>query len=171
MQYDNENPHDEEIKSRSQIKREAEALQKLGEQLIALKPAELEKIPLDDTLRDAIEHAQQINSRGAIRRQRQYIGKLMREADAETIQQAFDHLNKQSQQETAQFHLLERLRDKLIEQGDAALDEALEHFPHADRGQIRQLCRNAKAEQNKGTAPKSARKLFKYLRSLAENNA
>ena len=159
-----------EIKSKSQLKREVEALQKLGEDLVKLKPGELDKIPLDQKLRDAILHAQQISSRSAIRRQRQYIGKLMREADAQIIQQAFDHLNEQGHQEIAQFHLIERLRDKLIDQGDAALDEVIEYFPHADRGQIRQLCRNARNERDKDSAPKSARKLFKYLRSLAEQD-
>lgn len=159
-----------DIKSKSQLKREVEALQKLGEKLIKLKPAELEKLPLSDALLDAILHAQTINSHGAIRRQRQYIGKLMRSEDSETIQQLYDQLTQQNQQETAQFHLLERLRDKLIIQGDAALDEVLEHFPNADRGQIRQLSRNARNEQKKELPPKSARKLFKYLKNLIEES-
>ena len=164
MSQDDEEYND--IKSKSQLKREVESLQKLGEALIQLKPNELEKIPLSENLFDAIVHAQKINSRGAIRRQRQYIGKLMRNEDADAIQQAYDHLKQPKQQETARFHLLEKLRDQLIEQGDAALEEVIEHFPNADRGQIRQLSRNAKNELSKGAAPKSARKLFKYLKSL-----
>lgn len=166
MTYEEEEFSEE--KSRSQLKREVEALQKLGEKLIKLKAADLAKMNLDEQLLSAIEHAQQINSRGAIRRQRQYIGKLMREADAEAIQQAYDNIINAGAQQNAQFHLLERLRDKLLQEDDSAISEVLEHFPNADRGQIRQLTRNAKAEQSKGAPPKSARKLFKYLREVAE---
>jgi len=160
-----------DIKSKSQLKREVESMQKLGEKLIALSPTELEKLPLEEKLLDAIHHAQAINARGAIRRQRQYIGKLMREADFDEIQQAYELIIHQDTQSVAQLHLIERLRDNLIAQGDSALDEVVEHFPNADRSHIRQLTRNAKNELAKSAPPKSARKLFKYLRDLSANDA
>ncbi len=158
-----------EIKSKSQLKKEAESMQKLGEKLIALTANELEKIPLDEKLLDAIHHAQTLNARGAIRRQRQYIGKLMRETDTLAIQQAYERLVHTDNQAVAQLHLIEQLRDKLIAQGDEALNEVIAHFPDADRRHVRQLARNAKNELGKPVPPKSSRKLFKYLRHLADD--
>ena len=71
--------------SKSARKREYLALQKLGEDLISLKPSELDSLPLDDNLRDAVEEARRIKAHGALRRQKQYIGKLMRYIDPEPL--------------------------------------------------------------------------------------
>ncbi len=78
--------------SKSAKKREYLALQKLGEELIALKPSDLDSLPLDDELREAIIDAQKMKSHGALRRQKQYIGKLMRHVDAEPLSKAFSSL-------------------------------------------------------------------------------
>jgi ribosome-associated protein len=74
--------------SKSQRKREALALQDLGETLVTLKPAQLDKIPLPEELREAVLAARQMNQRGARKRQLQYIGRLMREIDPEPIRAA-----------------------------------------------------------------------------------
>jgi ribosome-associated protein len=71
--------------SKSARKREYIALQKLGEELISLKESDLDSLPLDDGLRDAITEARQIKAHGALRRQKQYIGKLMRHIDPEPL--------------------------------------------------------------------------------------
>jgi len=71
--------------SKSARKREYIALQKLGEELITLKESDLDSLPLDDNLRDAVLEARQIKAHGALRRQKQYIGKLMRHIDPEPI--------------------------------------------------------------------------------------
>ena len=71
--------------SKSARKREYIALQKLGEELIALKESDLDRLPLDDNLRDAVLEAKQMKAHGALRRQKQYIGKLMRHIDPEPI--------------------------------------------------------------------------------------
>ena len=73
--------------SKSAIKREYLALQKLGEELITLRQSEIDSLPLDDDLREAIMEARQIKAHGALRRQKQYIGKLMRNIDAEPLKQ------------------------------------------------------------------------------------
>jgi ribosome-associated protein len=72
---------DDDYISRSQLKREAEEAQRLGEQLIALKEDELEALDLPESLMDAIRAARKIRQHGALRRQRQLIGKLMRKID------------------------------------------------------------------------------------------
>ncbi len=74
--------------SKSAKKREYLALQKLGEELIGLREADILALPLEDELRTAVLEARRMKARGALRRQRQYIGKLMREADAASIRQA-----------------------------------------------------------------------------------
>jgi len=74
--------------SKSQRKREALALQDLGEMLVDLKPAQLDKMPLPEELREAVLAARQMNQRGARKRQLQYIGRLMRELDPEPIRAA-----------------------------------------------------------------------------------
>jgi ribosome-associated protein len=71
--------------SKSARKREYIALQKLGEELILLKQSNLDSLPLDDNLREAVMEAQQIKAHGALRRQKQYIGKLMRHIDPEPL--------------------------------------------------------------------------------------
>ena len=78
--------------SKSARKREFLALQKLGEDLVGLKEADLRKMALDADLLDAVLDAQKIKSRGALRRQKQYIGKIMRQVDPEPIRKALAHL-------------------------------------------------------------------------------
>lgn len=75
-------------KSKTQVKKDMAALQKLGESLIALSTQQLAKVPMSNRLREAVIAAKQITSRGAAQRQRQYIGRLMRHEDAQTIAQA-----------------------------------------------------------------------------------
>jgi ribosome-associated protein len=81
--------------SKSARKREAHALQKLGEELVRLRAQELDLLPLPENLRDAIDEAQRITSRGALSRQRQYIGKLMRDIDVEPVLAALARLTEQ----------------------------------------------------------------------------
>lgn len=74
--------------SRSARKRAAEALQRLGVGLTRMRPARLRQLQLPQPLLEAILEAQRLRSRVALARQRQYIGRLMREVDAEPIERA-----------------------------------------------------------------------------------
>jgi len=163
----NELNDDEEIiyVSKSEIKRDAEVLKKLGVELVELSRNELEKIPLDDSLTYAIELAQKIKKEG-YRRQIQYIGKLLRSRDIEPINQALDKLKNRHNQQIAQFHKIEHLRDKLIDSGDA--EAILAIYPTADRQQLRNLARLAKKEQEENKTTKSAKQIFQYLKQLSE---
>ena len=80
--------------SKSALKREYIALQKLGEELISLKESDLKGLPLDDNLHEAIMEARQIKAHGALRRQKQYIGKLMRHIDPEPLRAAVAKLRR-----------------------------------------------------------------------------
>ena len=81
-------PLREERPSRSQRKREAQALQRLGVALTRVRATQLAALPLPEELREAVLEAQRLRSRAALARQRQYIGKLMRQIDAAPIEQA-----------------------------------------------------------------------------------
>jgi len=81
---DHQDPHDSATPpppSKSQRKRDATALQDLGEQLVKLTPTQLSRVPLPDELRAAVRLARSITQRGGHKRQLQYIGKLMRQLD------------------------------------------------------------------------------------------
>ena len=166
---DNNEEEDEEIiwVSKSEIKRDAEELKRLGAELVDLGKNSLDKIPLDERLRNEVELAQRIKKEGR-RRQLQLIGKLLRSIDVEPIRVALDKLNNRHNQQVALFHKLEMLRDRLIEQGDEAMGDVIALYPEADRQQLRSMIRNAQKEKAGNKPPKSARQIFQYLRELAE---
>ncbi|MFV9669794.1 hypothetical protein CKF43_05315 [Pantoea graminicola] len=168
---DNDEEEDEEIiwVSKSEIKRDAEELKRLGAELVDLGKNSLDKIPLDERLRTEIELAQRIKKEGR-RRQLQLIGKLLRSIDVEPIRVALDKLKNRHNQQVALFHKLEMLRDRLIEQGDEAMSDVIALYPEADRQQLRSMIRNAQKEKAGNKPPKSARQIFQYLRELAEAN-
>ncbi|GGO71276.1 ribosome biogenesis factor YjgA [Bowmanella pacifica] len=158
-----------EGKSKTQLKNEMQDLQQLGLKLVGLGPAALAKIPLDGELSDAINLAKRIDrKKEGYRRQLQFIGKLMRTRDVEPIQQALDLLENKHQQATAQFHKLERLRDDIVEQGDSAINQAIELYPDLERQKLRQLSRQAQKEAQQNKPPKSSREIFQYLRQISE---
>lgn len=151
--------------SKSEIKRDAEALKQLGSKLVELTPTNLAKIPLDENLRDAIALAQRVQKE-AKRRQLQYIGKLLRNIDTDPIQEALDKLENKHNQQQAMLHKLELLRDELIEQGDSLLSNLFDDYPQADRQQLRNLIRAAQKEKAQNKTPKAYREVFQYLKAL-----
>ncbi|EPF2245465.1 MULTISPECIES: ribosome biogenesis factor YjgA [Citrobacter] len=156
--------------SKSEIKRDAEELKRLGVELVELGKNALDKIPLDADLRAAIELAQRIKMEGR-RRQLQLIGKMLRQRDVDPIRQALDKLKNRHNQQVAVFHKLEQLRDRMVDGSDEAIEEVMNLWPDADRQQLRSLVRNARKEKAGNKPPKSARQIFQYLRELAENEA
>ena len=85
---------DESKPSKSARKREYLALQKLGEELVTLRESDLRSMPLDEDLLEAVQEARRIKAHGALRRQKQYIGKLMRHVDPEPINAALERLRR-----------------------------------------------------------------------------
>ncbi|WP_028023137.1 ribosome biogenesis factor YjgA [Enterovibrio calviensis] len=151
--------------SKSEMKRDMEALQKLGQQLVELRPSVLAKFPLDDDMRTAVVDAQRFEKE-ARRRQLQLIGKMMRTRDVEPIQAALDLLQNKHNQQTIELHKLEKMRDRVIESGDEAINVVMEAHPNADRQKLRQLARQAKKEQESNKPPKASREIFQILRAL-----
>jgi ribosome-associated protein len=162
------NENHEEIKSKSQFKREMIALQEMGEELVRLNAEQLAKLPITDELRDAVLAAQGMHARGARYRQMQYIGRLMREVNPAPVQEALDIVRNRHNRATSLLHRLEKWRNELIAGNHEALEEIFAAFPDADRQHLRQLVRNAQKEEEAGKPPKSSRELFRYLRELQE---
>lgn len=165
--FDWEDEDQEEIiwVSKSEIKRDAEDLKQLGEKLVNLTKANLTKVPLDDSLKDAIELAQRLQKE-ARRRQLQYIGKLLRSIDAEPIREALEKIENKHNQQQAMLHKLEILRDELVAKGDATLTDLLNEHPSADRQQLRNLIRAAQKEKEQNKPSKAYREIYQILKTL-----
>ncbi len=148
--------------SKSQRKRESSALQDLGLALVKLPEDRVRNLDLPDALRSAVLEAQRIRSHGALRRQMQYIGKLMRDVEAEPIARQLAEMRSLSDRSKAEFHALEHWRDRLLA-NDQALTEWLAGHPECDAQQLRQLLRNARKEAAEGKPPRASRALFRML--------
>ncbi|WP_419419824.1 ribosome biogenesis factor YjgA [Legionella sp. D16C41] len=156
---------EDEFISKSQRKREAHALQKIGEELVTLSVAKLTLLSLPDNLQQAIIAAKSIKSHGALKRQMQLIGKIMRLVDSEAIIAAFAELKAQENAQTAVFHELEQWRDRLIAEGKPALTAFINLYPHADAQQLRQQIKKAVDEKVSGKDRGASKALFRLLRS------
>lgn len=160
---DDDSPYDGP--SKSQRKRESLALQDLGEALVALPADRLARIEMPESLRTAVLEARRIRAFGALKRQRQFIGKLMRTVDAAPIRAQMEAFEGNSRAEAAWLHRLERWRDRLIAE-DTALAELLAQHPDADAQHLRTLVRNARREASESKPPRAFREIFRTLREL-----
>jgi ribosome-associated protein len=153
--------------SKSARKRAAHIAQDLGEALLRLPEAELAALELPEALREALRLARRISSRAAGARQRQYIGKLMRQVDLDPIRAALAARSARDARETERFRRIENWRARLITEGDAALEELARWYPAIDASAWRRRVAAARAERERGGAAGSAaRELFRALRAL-----
>jgi len=161
----------EEVKSRTQIKKEMEALQSVGKKLTELNNEQLKEVPMGEDLRAAIDlYRNNITQREARRRQLQYIGKLMRAEDAEAIQAVLDKYDSSSKAYAQALHALENWRTRLIAEGNTALSQFVDAHPGVDVQQLRQLVRNAQKEQQQNQNKGGAKKLFKFLKEVQQSS-
>ena len=153
--------------SKSQRKRDADAAQALGTRLIELKETELRALDLPETLLDAIILAKRITSRGGLARQRQYIGKLMRDMDLAPIEAALGQKSRDDAFEGEKHKRLEAWRVRLLTEGPAALDDLLKWCPGADRKALQALVNKATSTRvDSGSRDAASRELFRTLRGL-----
>jgi len=156
--------------SKTKVKKQMHDLQDIGEKLVELSKEHLAEIEIPDNLREAVREVKRIKSFGAIKRQMQYIGKLMRDIDPAPILAKLSEWNGTSRQHIAWLHQVERWRDRLLEQPDA-LTELLAAYPGADVQHLRSLIRNAVKEKELNKPPKSYREIFQVLRDLIPEEA
>ncbi len=150
--------------SRSALKRESNRLQQLGESLLDLPDSKLQEIELPDLLAEAIQTAKTIKSRAGLKRQRQYIGKVMRHIDPEPIEKFLKQLKQQQGEMSAHHHRLERWRNRLIDGDHSIVTELIDQHPQINAQKLRHLIRNARKERIVNSPPKYYRALFKYLK-------
>ena len=156
--------------SKSMRKREAASAQDLGTRLIALKESEVTALGLPETLHDAILLAKRITSRGGLARQRQFVGKLMREIDPAPIEAALSAESRLSAQDAETHKRIEAWRARLLTEGPAALDDLLNWRPEADRKALQTLITKATAARvDPGTRDGASRELFRSIRSLFDS--
>jgi ribosome-associated protein len=154
--------------SKSELKRQSNALQELGEALVNAPRDRVKKVPMPEDVLEAILECQNITNHEGRRRQMQFVGKKMRtldEAEVAVIQKAIDSWKGASKAETAAMHALERRREKLLAD-DNALTALLGEAPQLDVQHLRTLIRNARKEQAENKPPKAYREIFQILKQV-----
>jgi len=159
------------LPSRSEQRRAALDVLALAGQLVELSQGRLQQLPIPDEIRAQIEQTRRIDSHIARKRQLGFLAKQLRRQDEtvlDAIRDALDTDGEAARQDTARLHRLERWRERLLSEGDAALGEFVSLHPDADRQHLRQLLRQAQAERQQDNPPRAFRALFRYLGELAE---
>jgi ribosome-associated protein len=172
MMHESDYEHDSDEPSRSQRRREALDVLKLAQALVALSDAQLAHVPISEELRDEVLRARAVTQQIAHKRQTQFLAKQLRKLDdseLEPIRAMLEHGRDHARRETAALHRIEAWRDRLIDEGDAALTELLQQFPQADRQHLRQLARNARTEREQNKPLHAFHELFRLLRELLED--
>ncbi len=153
--------------SKSQRKRDSDALQDLGKQLTELTPTALKKCALPDTVLDAVREYQRLpNKHGARHRQMQFIGKVMRDLTDEDVIRINAQINQDVAVDKRRYMALEDLRANLLAETAKGFDQLAREQPLADMEQVRLLIKQAQKEQQQDVTPLASRKLFQLLRQL-----
>ncbi|WP_279606890.1 ribosome biogenesis factor YjgA [Burkholderia anthina] len=157
--------------SKSQLKREMHELQVLGQALVDLPKDALKRMPMPESLADAVREARRITDHEGKRRQLQYVGRVMRSlTDDETaaLRTALDAQRGVNKAATARLHWIERTREQLLANDDA-LTEFLRQHPEADIQEGRTLIRNARKEAQQGKPPRYFRELFQWIKTAGSS--
>jgi ribosome-associated protein len=152
--------------SKTKRKQAMDELQELGEELVTLSTDRIKKISIPEDLRDAVREAQRMTRHDeARRRQMQYIGKLMRNVEAEPIRAALALVRGESASETAKLHRLEQLRTDLLAD-EKVLHAIATRYPSVDLQHLRSLRRAALKEHEQNKPPRSYRAIFQLFKEL-----
>jgi len=157
--------------NKTALKRELAARGALIEQATQLSDAELRRLGIADQDIEEIARVRAIKPSGARKRQLKFCVKRLAEADLSAVETYLNDRHSQQLALNQAFHKLEQWRDRLIEEGDGLLGEAMQEWPHLDRQQFRQLVRDARREKEHGKPVGAKKKLFRHLRELAESRA
>ncbi len=153
--------------SKTRMKKQMNDLQDLGVQLTRLSADTLKKIGLPEDLLEALLAHKKITANGALKRQTQYIGRLMRDVDPAPIEAYLAKLRGDNTAHNALMQRIEQARERLIEHDDA-LNAFIAEYPQADAGALRTLIRNTRKERELGKPPKNFRALFQALREIMD---
>ena len=151
--------------SKTARKREQQALQDLGEHLIPLKSSELDAIGLSEGLLQAVRAATRMKSHGALKRQKQLIGKLMRQADADLVRARLESLDARDRAEKQMFAKAEKWRDRLLAGGSQELQE-FEAASGSPDPELRQLMADLAVTINERTEKTLKRQVFRRIHAI-----
>ena len=158
---------EDEWVSKTQMKKQMNDLQALGMELTKLSSDTLKKIGLDEDLFEAIATYKKITSNSALKRQAQFIGRLMRDTDPAPIEAYLAKLRGDNAAHNAFLQRVEQARIRLLAD-DGAITQFMADFPQADAGKLRTLIRNTKKEQEQNKPPKNFRALFQEIKAVME---
>lgn len=164
MSKKNLSDNPDEFISNSQLKRDAQTLTELGTKLLDLSIEQLRKFNLPDNLMDALKVAKNIKKHGALKRQKLYIGKILRGVDSKPIEAQFEMLMSPHKEDVKQFHDVEKWRDAIIED-TSKINEFLSTYPHAQRQSLSKIQRDA-LNANPQISSRAKRKLFLYIKEF-----
>lgn len=156
--------------SKTERKKQMHALQMLGEQLVELSHAQRARLDLPVELREAVDFAHRVTRHEARRRHMQYLGKLMRRADADAIRAALERVTGESRAAISLMHRAEAWRDRLLED-DEAMTAFIADHPGADAQWMRAAIRASRRERELQQPPKRARELYRRLHQQLEDES
>lgn len=168
LEREEENSHYKAVKSKTTIKKDVLEITDFGRSLTELNSQQLDKLPISDTLKANIISAKNLQ-KIALKRQIQFIGKLLRKADnIDEIHKAYDVLVNKDKQANLQFQRLENIRDNLLDPNktNETFDKLIQEFPDLDIQKLRQLIRNHHKEVEKNKPRKSFKEIFKLLKTV-----
>lgn len=154
--------------SKSQLKREKQALHALAERMAGMPRAELERLNLSEATWVALDETPRIKDPRARGRHWKRIANLLEREDMHAVHALVDAADEREREANARHHALENWRERLIAEGDVALGELADQHPAIDRQQLRTLIRAAQRDTERGR-PEAPRKLFRYLRDELED--
>ena len=155
--------------NKSQQKRDIAARTELVEKMTGLTERELERLGLADNVIAEVGKVRAIKPSGARKRQLKHCVKYLQDADLSQVELYLADRHSQQVEVNQALHRLERWRDRLVAEGDQALQQLLSELPTLDRQQMRQLVRDAQRERDQGKPAGAGRKLFRYLREQFED--
>jgi len=152
--------------NKTQLKKDIAVLFVLAEKMSALSTEQLNTLELPENIRNAVAEVPEPRHRGARKRSLKFIAGQLHKIDVAPILERLARIESKSAHATREHHIIERWRERLLNQGDDAMTALLDEYPDADRQELRQLVRNAQKETEQNKPPKSYRLLYRYLKSL-----
>ncbi len=159
---------DAERPSKTELKRQMHGLQALGKQLVELSRDQFARLDLPEDLREAVDFAHRVKGHEARRRHMQFLGKLMRHADADSIRAALERVTGESRAAVSLLHRAEAWRDRLLGD-DEALTAFVAAYPDAETQWLRAAIRAARRERELQQPPKHTRELYRRLHQHLES--
>ncbi|TDM06295.1 MAG: DUF615 domain-containing protein [Ideonella sp. MAG2] len=165
----------DEPPSKSELKRQMQALQVLGQALTELPASRIKALDIPESLRDALKEFERVRSHEGRRRHLQLIGKLMRQTDPEPLKEAVAAYKLGSAKETLALHEAEHWRERLMSD-DNALTVWLQAHPSTDVQHLRSLLRSARKDALQLTEAgmprhgKAYRELFQWVKAALQSS-